>query len=66
MIKANQQGQRLKQAQPGIAPKSGVVYEACVEAGVNGLNVATEKDRWSQDAAAKAKDLIYHVSARRT
>ena len=36
-----------------------VVTKACVEAGVNGLDVATEEDQWSYDAAAKAKDLVY-------
>ncbi len=36
-----------------------VVTRACVEAGVNGLDVATEEDQWSYDAAAKEKDLIY-------
>jgi saccharopine dehydrogenase-like NADP-dependent oxidoreductase len=35
------------------------VTKACVEAGVNGLDVATEEDQWSFDAAAKDKDLIY-------
>ena len=36
-----------------------VVTKACVEAGVNGLDVATEEDQWSHNAAAKAKDLVY-------
>jgi saccharopine dehydrogenase-like NADP-dependent oxidoreductase len=36
-----------------------VVTKACVEAGVNGLDVATEEDQWSYDAAAKDKDLVY-------
>jgi lysine 6-dehydrogenase len=36
-----------------------VVTKACVEAGVNGLDVATEEDQWSYDAAAKEKDMIY-------
>jgi saccharopine dehydrogenase-like NADP-dependent oxidoreductase len=35
------------------------VTKACVEAGVNGLDVATEEDQWSYDAAAREKDLIY-------
>ncbi len=30
-----------------------VVTKACVEAGVNGLDVATEEDQWSYDAVAK-------------
>jgi lysine 6-dehydrogenase len=36
-----------------------IVTKACVEAGVNGLDVATEEDQWSHDAVAKEKDLIY-------
>lgn len=36
-----------------------VVTKACVEAGVNGLDVATEEDQWSYDAVAKEKDMIY-------
>ena len=36
-----------------------VVTRACVEAGVNGLDVATEEDQWSHHAVAKEKDLIY-------
>ena len=36
-----------------------VVTRACVEAGVNGLDVATEEDQWSYDAVAKEKDMIY-------
>jgi saccharopine dehydrogenase-like NADP-dependent oxidoreductase len=36
-----------------------VVTKACVEAGVNGLDVATEEDQWSYDAAAKDEDLVY-------
>ena len=35
------------------------VTKACVEVGVNGLDVATEEDQWSYDDAAKDKDLIY-------
>jgi lysine 6-dehydrogenase len=35
------------------------VTKACVEAGVNGLDVATEEDQWSYDAAAKDEDLVY-------
>jgi lysine 6-dehydrogenase len=35
------------------------VTKACVEVGVNGLDVATEEDQWSYDAAAKDKDLVY-------
>jgi saccharopine dehydrogenase-like NADP-dependent oxidoreductase len=36
-----------------------VVTKACVEVGVNGLDVATEEDQWSYDAVAKEKDMIY-------
>jgi saccharopine dehydrogenase-like NADP-dependent oxidoreductase len=36
-----------------------VVTRACVEAGVNGLDVATEEDQWSYDAAAKSNDIVY-------
>ena len=36
-----------------------VVTKACVEAGVNGLDVATEEDQWSYDAVAKEKDMVY-------
>ena len=36
-----------------------VVTKACVEVGVNGLDVATEEDQWSYDAAAKDKDMVY-------
>jgi len=36
-----------------------VVTKACVEAGVNGLDVATEEDQWSYDAVAKEEDVIY-------
>jgi len=35
------------------------VTRACVETGVNGLDVSTEEDQWSFDAAAKAKDMIF-------
>jgi saccharopine dehydrogenase-like NADP-dependent oxidoreductase len=35
------------------------VTKACVEVGVNGLDVATEEDQWSYDAVAKDKDLVY-------
>ena len=35
------------------------VTRACVEAGVNGLDVSTEEDQWSLDADAKAKDIIF-------
>jgi saccharopine dehydrogenase-like NADP-dependent oxidoreductase len=35
------------------------VTKACVEAGVNGLDVATEEDQWSYDAVAKEKDMVY-------
>jgi len=36
-----------------------VVTRACVEVGVNGLDVATEEDQWSHDAVAKQKDIVY-------
>jgi saccharopine dehydrogenase-like NADP-dependent oxidoreductase len=36
-----------------------VVTKACVEVGVNGLDVATEQDQWSHDAVAKGKDIVY-------
>jgi saccharopine dehydrogenase-like NADP-dependent oxidoreductase len=36
-----------------------VVTKACVEVGVNGLDVATEEDQWSHDAVAKVKDIVY-------
>ena len=35
------------------------VTKACVETGVNGLDVSTEEDQWSYDAAAKAKDIVF-------
>jgi saccharopine dehydrogenase-like NADP-dependent oxidoreductase len=35
------------------------VTRACVEAGVNGLDVSTEEDQWSYDAAAKAKGIVF-------
>jgi len=35
------------------------VTRACVEAGVNGLDVCTEEEQWDYDAAAKEKDLIF-------
>ncbi len=35
------------------------VTQACVETGVNGLDVSTEQDQWDYDAAAKAKDMIF-------
>jgi saccharopine dehydrogenase-like NADP-dependent oxidoreductase len=35
------------------------VTKACVEVGVNGLDVSTEEDQWSYDAAAKEKDIIF-------
>jgi saccharopine dehydrogenase-like NADP-dependent oxidoreductase len=35
------------------------VTKACVEAGVNGLDVATEETQFSYDAAAKEKDMVY-------
>ena len=35
------------------------VTRACVEAGVSGLDVSTEEDQWSLDAAARDKDIIF-------
>ena len=35
------------------------VTKACVEVGVNGLDVSTEEDQWSYDAAAKEKGIIF-------
>jgi saccharopine dehydrogenase-like NADP-dependent oxidoreductase len=35
------------------------VTRACVEAGVNGLDVSTEETQWDYDSAAKEKDLIF-------
>jgi saccharopine dehydrogenase-like NADP-dependent oxidoreductase len=35
------------------------VTKACVEVGVNGLDVSTEEDQWDFDATAKAKDIIF-------
>jgi len=35
------------------------VTRACVEAGVNGLDVSTEEDQWSYDAAAKAAGVVF-------
>jgi lysine 6-dehydrogenase len=35
------------------------VTRACVETGVNGLDVATEEDQWSYDAVAREKDMVY-------
>lgn len=35
------------------------VTQACVEAGVNGLDVSTEESQWSYDAAAKAQDIVF-------
>jgi saccharopine dehydrogenase-like NADP-dependent oxidoreductase len=35
------------------------VTKACVEAGVNGLDVSTEEEQWDYDAAAKEKGLIF-------
>jgi len=35
------------------------VTQACVEAGVNGLDVSTEEDQWDYDVAAKEKDIIF-------
>ena len=35
------------------------VTKACVEVGVNGLDVSTEEEQWDFDSAAKAKDIIF-------
>ncbi|RME45986.1 MAG: hypothetical protein D6791_09395 [Chloroflexi bacterium] len=35
------------------------VTKACVEVGVNGLDVSTEEDQWSYDAIAKEKEIIF-------
>ena len=35
------------------------VIKACVEAGVSGLDVSTEKNQWDYDAAAKEKDIVF-------
>ena len=35
------------------------VTQACVEVGVNGLDVSTEKEQWDYDEIAKAKDIIF-------
>lgn len=36
-----------------------VVTQACVEAGVNGLDVSTVETQWDYDAAAKEKDIVF-------
>jgi saccharopine dehydrogenase-like NADP-dependent oxidoreductase len=35
------------------------VTKACVEVGVNGLDVSTEEEQWDYDGAAKDKDLVF-------
>jgi lysine 6-dehydrogenase len=35
------------------------VTKACVEVGVNGLDVSTEEEQWDFDSTAKAKDIIF-------
>jgi saccharopine dehydrogenase-like NADP-dependent oxidoreductase len=35
------------------------VTRACVEVGVNGLDVSTEEEQWDYDAAAKEKDIVF-------
>ena len=35
------------------------VTKACVEVGVNGLDVSTEEDQWSYDLEAKEKDILF-------
>jgi len=36
-----------------------IVTKACVEVGVNGLDVSTEEEQWDFDATAKEKDIIF-------
>lgn len=36
-----------------------VVTQACVEAGVSGLDVSTEEDQWSYDARAREKGIVF-------
>ncbi len=35
------------------------VTKACIEAGVNGLDVSTEETQWDYDAAAREKNLVF-------
>lgn len=35
------------------------VTQACVEAGVSGLDVSTEQSQWDYDAAAREKDIVF-------
>ena len=35
------------------------VTQACIEAGVNGLDLSSEEDQWSYDAAARQKGIIF-------
>jgi lysine 6-dehydrogenase len=35
------------------------VTKACIEAGVNGLDVSTEEDQWDYDAAAREKGIVF-------
>jgi saccharopine dehydrogenase-like NADP-dependent oxidoreductase len=35
------------------------VTKACVEVGVDGLDVSTEEDQWDFDAAAREKDIVF-------
>ncbi len=35
------------------------VTKACVEAGVNGLDVSTEREQWDYDATAKEKGIVF-------
>jgi lysine 6-dehydrogenase len=35
------------------------VTRACLEAGVSGLDVSTEEDQWSYDAAAREKGIVF-------
>ena len=35
------------------------VTKACVEVGVNGLDVSTEEEQWDYDLAAEEKDIIF-------
>lgn len=35
------------------------VTKACVEVGINGLDVSTEEDQWDYDETAKSKDMVF-------
>jgi saccharopine dehydrogenase-like NADP-dependent oxidoreductase len=42
------------------------VTKACVEVGVNGLDVSTEEDQWSYDGEARGKDMVFISGVRAT